>query len=243
MPDWIYFAILISNLNIYSQYFEGQWHHTTPLTVVDPGFEVRGGGGFRIAPHEHFSWGHYKSIYLDFLGFRFAPPPWQFFLKPLSKSIGFRFSHTPLSTFSEATKKVYAPLSPIDVTNLIYLSFPPPPRAPPPPGSATAIPPNNIWTPPPPQAGHLGWPHTCSHYRVPTSGTNEGKLWKKFPAFAARKNQGIWILPYNFREFENSWKYQGIYFSELWKPQIKQMSWISTMSWNVNILFEHQFII
>ena len=41
---------------------------------------------FRISnctPLEHFSKGHYKSIYLDFLGFRIAPPPLPFFLKPL----------------------------------------------------------------------------------------------------------------------------------------------------------------
>ena len=28
---------------------------------------------------DHFSWSHYESLYLDFLGFRFAPP-WSFFL-------------------------------------------------------------------------------------------------------------------------------------------------------------------
>ena len=48
------------------------------VTVADPGFEVRGAHflGIRFAPPlERLSWSHYKSLYLDFLGFRIAPPP------------------------------------------------------------------------------------------------------------------------------------------------------------------------
>ena len=47
---------------------------------------------FRISnctPFDHFSWSHYKSLYLDFLGFRFAPPP--------------------MIIFPEVTIKVYIP--------------------------------------------------------------------------------------------------------------------------------------
>ena len=40
-------------------------------------------------PLEHFSWGHYKSLFQDYLGFRFAC--------------------TPMNICSEATMKVYAP--------------------------------------------------------------------------------------------------------------------------------------
>ena len=41
------------------------------------------GGGGGGAPSQWFSWSHYKSLYLDFLGFWIAPPLCLFSLKPL----------------------------------------------------------------------------------------------------------------------------------------------------------------
>ena len=59
--------------------------------------------GFRFAnPLEKISWGHYKSIYLDFLGFRFAPPPppldhfaWSHYKSLYLDFLGCRFAPPP----------------------------------------------------------------------------------------------------------------------------------------------------
>ena len=75
------------------------------FAVADPGFEVRGAHflGIRFAPPlERLSWSHYKSLYLDFLGFRIAPPPLVFFFSEATIKV---------YTFSEATIKVYAWIS------------------------------------------------------------------------------------------------------------------------------------
>ena len=77
-----------------------------PLYKYIPGF-------FRISictPLDQFSWSHYKSLYLDFLGFRLAHIFfWSHYKRLYLDFLGFRFAHTPLSIFSEANIKVYTP--------------------------------------------------------------------------------------------------------------------------------------
>ena len=84
--------------------------------------------GIRFAPPppplERFSWSHYKSLYLDFLGFRIAPPlvfffseatikvyTWIFFWSHYKSLyldfLGFRIAPPLVFFFSEATIKVY----------------------------------------------------------------------------------------------------------------------------------------